>query len=104
VRRKPTIFYMPEMLPLMIDINSGHYRGSSHLRVPGSDVLLELRFALRSPREFLSYSRPAFHDYLMRFFFNDRKVGGWLLDVQQNGSSLFLVMYFDFVLVRELCC
>lgn len=37
-------------------------------------------------------------------FFNDRKVGGWLVDVEQNGSSLFLVMYFDFVLVRELCC
>jgi hypothetical protein len=103
VRLKPTIFYMPEMLPLMIDINSVHYKGSSHLRVPGSDVLLELRFALRLPREFLLYSRPAFHDYLMRFF-NDRKVGGWLLDVQQNGSSLFLVMYFDSVLVRELCC
>jgi hypothetical protein len=37
-------------------------------------------------------------------FFNDRKVGGWFLDVEQNGSFLFLVMYFDFGLVRELCC
>ena len=57
-----TIFYLPEMLPLMIDNNSGHCRGSLHLQAPGGDVLLELQFALRSPKEFLSYSRPAFYD------------------------------------------
>lgn len=103
MRLKHTKFCLPELLPLVIDIKSRDHRDSSHLRVPRGDVLLKLRFALQPPKEFPSYSRPAFHVYLVCFL-SDRMVGGWFLDAEQNGSSLFLVMYFDFVLVRELCC